>query len=284
MKKLALILVSTIFLGGCNLKDFFVKPPAGLEISTVPTATVFLNGENLGSTPYADTNLKPGTYTLKLVPADGSALAPYETQMDLVSRTSTIINRTFASSDLDSAGYTLQLLETSPDQTYLSLISDPDLINVTLDNVPSGFTPLSKLVTTPGVHSLSVSSPGYLPQELSVTTRKGYNLLVNFKLAGETIILTPAQPSTSSATPPLSSPSPVAQATDLPKPYVVIGETETGWLRVRREPSGTAEELGKANTGEKLKYLGESTDLGWHKIEFEGSVGYVSGKYVTLVK
>ena len=82
----------------------------------------------------------------------------------------------------------------------------------------------------------------------------------------------------------LSSPSPVAQATDLPKPYVVIGETETGWLRVRREPSGTAEELGKANTGEKLKYLGESTDLGWHKIEFEGSVGYVSGKYVTLVK
>jgi uncharacterized protein YgiM (DUF1202 family) len=55
-------------------------------------------------------------------------------------------------------------------------------------------------------------------------------------------------------------------------------------LRIRKESSGSSDELGKANTGEKLKYLGESTDLGWHKIEFEGSVGWVSGKYATIVK
>ena len=38
-----------------------------------------------------------------------------------------------------------------------------------------------------------------------------------------------------------------------------------------KEASGTAEELGKADTGEKLKYLGESTDLGWHKVEFSAA-------------
>ncbi|EKD79974.1 MAG: hypothetical protein ACD_40C00234G0003 [uncultured bacterium] len=64
----------------------------------------------------------------------------------------------------------------------------------------------------------------------------------------------------------------------------MIGETGTGWLRVRKEASGTSDELGKANTGEKLKYLGESTDLGWHQVEFEGNSGWVSGKYVTVVK
>lgn len=284
MQKLALVIFSAVLLSGCTPKDFFVKPPAGLEIMTTPTATVFLNDENKGDTPYVNKNLKPGSYVLKLVPGSGSNLPTYETKLDLVSRASTVITRTFADSDLDSSGYTLQLVEDSPDQTTLSIISDPDMVSLTLDGKPSGFTPLSRLASTPGSHSLVVNSPGYISQELSVTAVKGYNLIINFKLASATITLTtplPATPSSSiSPSPSASSPEPLT----IDKPYVLIGETGTGWLRVRQDASGTSPELGKATTGEKLPYLGESTELGWHKIKFEGQTGWVSGKYVTLVK
>lgn len=287
MKKLLTIIIASILLGGCTLKDLFVKPPAGLEIATIPPSTVFLNDENKGETPFSDKNIKPGTYTLKLIPTSGVNLPSFETKLVLASKASTIISRTFTESDLDSSGYTLQLLEDASGGTYLSIISDPDTINVTLDDKPSGFTPLSKLSTTPGSHSLLVTSPGYVEQSLSVTAVKGYNLIVNFKLASQTITLTPPSPSTSSASAvPTSSiePSSPASPAGLAKPYVLIGETGTGWLRIRKEASGTSDELGKADTGEKLKYLGESTELGWHKIEFEGAPGWVSGKYVTLIK
>jgi hypothetical protein len=296
MKKLFTVLVASILLGGCTVKDLFVKAPAGLEIATIPTATVFINGESKGETPYSDKNLKPGNYTVKLVPTGSTTLPSYETKLVLVSKASTIISRTFTESEIDSSGYTLQLQEDPSGLTFLSVISDPDTINVTIDDKPSGFTPLSKLPSTPGAHTLLVTSPGYIEQSLSVNTVKGYNLIINFKLAGQTINLMPTVVSTPSATltptpSSIASPSPSSRSTGVlengdttPKPYVLIGETGTGWLRIRKEASGTSDELGKANTGEKLKYLGESTDLGWHKIEFEGSVGWVSGKYVTIVK
>lgn len=293
MYKALLILSSSFLLAGCSLKDFFVKPPAGLEVATSSPATVFLNNANVGDTPYSDQKLKPDTYTLKLVPHNPD-LSPYEVELKLTSKASTVISRSFASNDLDSSGYTLQLVEAKPDDTNLSIISDPDLVSVNLDGVPHGFTPLSKLATTPGAHSLEVSSPGYASQQLNVTAVKGYNLIANFKLAGTTIVLSPttSPPATASASvQPGVSPSPTTSARPLPsptalvaKPYVEIGVTETGWLRVRQDPSSTSPELGKASQGEKLPYLGVTTDLGWHKVEFEGQPGYVSAKYSTLVQ
>jgi hypothetical protein len=285
MKNIFLILVTSIFLGGCTAKDLFVKPPAGLEIATTPVSTVFIDGENKGETPYSNKNIKPGTYTIKLVPTSSATLPAYETKLSLVSKASTIISHTFTESEIDSSGYTLQLQEDPGGQTFLSVISDPDNVNITVDDKPSGFTPLSKIPSTPGSHSLFVTSPGYLEQSLSVNTVKGYNLIVNFKLASQTITLTPPSASTPSASlAPSSSPTSSPSALLLSKPYILIGETGTGWLRIRKEASGSSDELGKADTGEKLKYLGESTELGWHKIEFEGSIGWVSGKYTTLVK
>lgn len=294
MKKLVLVFLSALLLGGCNPKDLFIKPPAGLEITTTPEATVFLNDENRGNTPFSDKALKPGVYTLRLVPTGSVSLPSYETKLTLSSKASTVISRVFTESDLDSSGYTLELQEDPGGETYLSIISDPDTINVTIDDKPSGFTPLSKLPSAPGSHSLKVTSPGYVSQELSVNTVKGYNLIVNFKLASQLITLTsPASPAIASASagqddsPPTAPASPSASATlslTPDKPYVTIEETGTGWLRVRSDASATSDELGKANTGEKLKYLGETTESGWFKIEFEGKTGWVSGKYVTLVK
>ena len=281
MKKILFILFASIFLGGCTVKELFVKSPAGLEITTTPASTVFLNNENKGETPYINKDLKPGDYILKLVASSGDNLTPYETKLSLTSKASTIINHTFAPSELDASGYTLQLQEDLSGGTFLSVISDPDTVNVTLDDKPSGFTPLSKIAITPGSHSLVATSPGYLEQTLPVNAVKGYNLIVNFKLASEKITISAPDVATPSAS---LAPISTSSADTIPKPYVLIGDTGTGWLRVRKEASGTSEELGKADTGEKLKYLGESTELGWFKVEFEGAPGWVSGKYINLVE
>lgn len=292
MKKIFLIIGSSLLLAGCTPKDLFIKPPAGLEIATSPAATVFIDGDNKGTTPYSDKNVKPGTYTLKLVPTSGENLLPYETKLTLTSKASTIISRNFTTSELDTSGYTLSLQEEVSGGTYLSIISEPDQVNITIDDKPHGFTALSKLDIAPGSHTLMATSPGYVEQTISVNTVKGYNLIVNFKLASQNITLSPPSPVIASASAGLPSPTPTASPSPFPstlpstmqKPYALIGETETGWLRVRKDASGSSDELGKADTGEKLKYLGESTDLGWHKVEFESSIGWVSGKYVTLIK
>ena len=296
MKKFIFVLISAILLGGCTPKDLFIKPPSGLEISSNPGSTVFIDGVSRGETPFVDKNMKPGSYTIKLVPVSGDNLLPYETSIDLEAKAYTILSRNFATTDLDASGYTLELQEDISGGTYLSVISDPDNINLNIDNVPNGFTPVTKLPISPGSHSIYVTSPGFIEQNLPINTVKGFNLIINFKLASQTISLNPviptplpsssASPSASlAASPSPSSPSkPSTTTVTMATPYVVVNETGTGWLRIRKEASGSSDELGKANTGEKLKYLGESTELGWFKIEFEGGIGWVSGKYVTLVK
>lgn len=306
MKKLFLVLISAVLLGGCTPKDLFIKPPAGLDIATSPSSTVFLNGENKGETPFSDKNLKPGTYTLKLVPGSDTSFAAYETKLDLISKASTVISRNFAASDLDSSGYTLQLQEEASGQTFLSVISEPDTVNINIDDKPNGFTPLSKFTITPGSHTLLVTSPGYLDQTLAINTVKGYNLIVNFKMGSQTITLTPPAESSPMPTetplalsPTSASPTPLPRASSSPKsspslevtmakPYVVVSDNadtqSSKGLNVRKDSSSSSDVLGKASIGEKLKYLGETTDAGWFKVEFESTPGWVSGKYVTLVK
>jgi len=288
MHKLALILVSSLLLSGCTLKNLFLKKPAGLDIQSDSPATIYLGEDNLGSTPYASKNITPGSHVLRLIPQD-TTLSPYETTIDLKPEVQVVINRHFGESAVESSGYTLSLIPDIKNKALLSVVSDPDISNLTIDGVATGFTPISKYETTPGSHEVIISTPGYLEQKLSVNPALGYNLLVNVKLSQAIITLTPPSPpdsetniSTTSAT---LSPSPTSS---LPKPYVTVSDLPevrvSGGLNVRSSASSSSDPLGKAKINEQLKYLGVTTDTGWHKIEFEGQLGYVSAKYSTLSK
>lgn len=293
--KFLIIIASTFLLGGCTIRNPFLKKPAGIDITSTPTSTVFLNGEEVGTTPFIVADLTPAKYQIKLVPESGSGnYSIWETQLTLKGEVTTIINKNFAEAETDSSSYILELRPEPGEGTYLSIISDPDTVNLNIDGTPTGYTPVTKLDSTPGSHQLSLSSPGYKPLELSVNTVKGYNLVINIKLASDQILLTSPPPATTSAIPPTepteSTDLPTNQHADLPAqagtptPHVIIQETGTGWLRVRKEPSSSGEELGKADVGETLPYLGETSDTGWHQVEFEGQKGWLSAKYVKLVK
>lgn len=306
MYKLLLVLISSVILSGCTVQNLFVKKPAGLEVSTSAPATVYLSDKDLGRTPLKNQNITPGKYTLRLIP-DDTALTPYETTVELGSAASTVISRTFGETLLDSYGYSLSLVPDKTGLSTISVISDPDTGSLTIDGVPSGFTPLSKREISPGNHEVIVGTPGFAEQKISVVATTGFNLVVSVKLKSEPISLTlpspspsqqPSQTATSSGlraqaavtspTPsPRTSPSTTPSASPT-KPYVTVSDSQdvvsAGGLNVRKEPSSSAESLGRADVGEHLKYLGETTSAGWHKIEFEGSVGYVSAKYTTLTK
>ena len=65
---------------------------------------------------------------------------------------------------------------------------------------------------------------------------------------------------------------------------VEILATPNGFLRVRSEPSTTADELVKVKSGEKFKYIEEDSKTGWFKIEYEeGKEGWVSGEFVKKI-
>ncbi len=302
MLKLIVVIISSLILSGCTVKNLFVKKPAGLEISTSAPATVYLSDKELGKTPLKNQNIAPGTYTLRLIP-DDTTLTPYEATVELESSASTVLSRTFGETVLDSFGYSLNLVPDKTGLSTISVVSDPDTSSLTIDGVPSGFTPLSKREVSPGNHEIIVGTPGFAEQKIPIIATTGFNLVVSVKLKSEPINLTiqqespnpePATPATpaasasialSSPKPSATKPSPIASPT---RPYVTVSDSadvvSAGGLNVRKEPSSSADSLGRASVGEHLKYLGETTSAGWHKIEFEGSVGYVSAKYVTITK
>lgn len=288
MKKLLILVITSLVLSGCNIKTLFIKNPAGLEINTSPPSTVFINDQDLGSTPYSDQNIKPGEYTIRLVPEPGDTeLQTWETIITLDASVTTIINRTFATNETEATSYTLQLKpDLDKSKAFVSVISDPDTASVTIDSTSHGFTPVSKIELSAGGHNVDVSSPGFKPISISINLIEGYNLVVNANLAREIIILEKS-PATSSATldiDDLPEEDGNLLTEDIAKPYVIIEETGTGWLRVRDAPnSTTAEELGKVNVGEKLSYI-ESNDTGWYKVTFEGEDGWISGRFATIFK
>jgi hypothetical protein len=76
---------------------FFFKPQvAGISIKSEPTATVLIDGIEVGKTPYEATR-DPSEVQIKLIPESFSEpLLPYETKVDLVSGVKTAISYTFA--------------------------------------------------------------------------------------------------------------------------------------------------------------------------------------------
>lgn len=285
---LALILIGLIV-----KNKFFGRPgPGALQISTTPKATVFIDGTQVGVTPFFDDKLKSGEHTVRLVPeATTDSLVSWEGKVNLTPGILTAINRNFATSEAFSSGEIIWLEKiSSRDKSSLSVISTPDQAVVKVDGEPKGFSPVLVENLSPGSHQLIVGTPGYEERTISAKTVAGYKLIVNVQLAQKIEGIEEATPSAQLGPSPSPKASPTPKTTPKPtvtppeKPYVLIKETPTGWLRVRMEPSVSATEAAKVNPGEMFPYLNEEKS-GWLKIEYEeGKEGWVSGVYVELVK
>ncbi|HUS52138.1 MAG TPA: PEGA domain-containing protein [Candidatus Bathyarchaeia archaeon] len=312
MKKpwlIAIVIILALALGLFIFRGKFLNRggPAALQVSSTPSATVFLDGESMGITPFFNDQLEPGEHTVKMVPeATTDQLVSWEGKVSLAPNILTVINRTFGSTEAESSGEILALEKISKkDKASLEVISIPDQAVIKIDGEPKGFAPVLTEDLSAGDYQVTVSAPGYQEKIVSAHTVAGYKLTVTVQLAQEKEEEEEATPSAEkeeSEEPEKekadaeakakeeeaeATPTPKSEATTTPsveEPYVRINETPTGWLRVREESSTESTELAKVNPGETYPYLGE-TESGWHKIEYqEGEEGWVSGVYSELVE
>ncbi len=267
----AIILVIAIVVAAAVFLINRMRPTsAGIQIETTPSAIVFINGEQVGKTPYENTQ-ETGEITIKLVPDSfEEPLAPYETKVELVSGVKTVVIRDFGSMDEQSGGAIVSFEKTVGGSAALAVVSDPDSAEVLIDGQTRGFTPYLTDSIVPGEHTLKVVMPGYLERELNVRLEEGYKLIAVFDLA----VGPNAQPQNQEASPPEKS----KEESKVQK--VEILSTPVGFLRVRKEASTSSEEVGRVDPGKEYVLLEEDEEAGWYKIEYEeGSEGWISSRY-----
>lgn len=260
-------LFSVFVLSACSLSP----QKAALDISSSPTATIFLNDEELGTTPYKNVSLKPGNYKLRLVPSDPS-ISPWEKNIPLNNKITTIIDYQFNQDKDKTDGYVLYFEKAgAKDQSGLVVTTNPDAGTVTVDGQMQGFAPLNIPNISEGDHRILVTFPGYQSKEIYARGINGYRLVAEIQLKKDEL---PPEPE------PEEEEEKEEETTEegLNKPYVTILDTPTGWLRVRLEPSTAASEAAKVDPGKNFSFLGE--EAGWYQIEYEeGKKGWISGKY-----
>lgn len=298
-------LVAALFLSGCTL-PFLPSQKVALQVNSSPEASVYLNGNHVGKTPYYDEKLKLGEYTVRLL-VENDPSKDWQTKVNLAPKIVTVISKNFGPTDKESSNYLLQLEPLNDKNAMeLAIISIPDNVIVKVDDQPQGFSPVSLKDIKEGEHSISLSAPGYQEITIPAQIKPGFKLLVSATLGQSTLsgeipvatssadlILSPVAtqsvvPTGKSLTPTPTTKKVTPTATtsaELQKPYVTIKETGTGWLRVRSEPNANADnEVAKVDTGESFPFI-EANDSGWYKIEYEtGSDGWISARYANLVQ
>ena len=290
---LVLVLVGLIV----KSKFFNKQGPGALQITTSPRATVFVDGNQVGVSPFFNDNIQSGEHTIKIVPestVDG--LSDWETKVDLLPGILTVINRDFGSTEALSSGEILSLEKTGrKDMSSIAVVSIPDQAVIKLEGEPKGFAPLTIDDLAPGDYQIVISASGYEERTISANTIGGYKLIINVQLAQQ---IEGIEEATDSAevdeeeetaveededAEPTATPTPKAKVTPPATPYVEIKDTPTGFLRVREDSSTDSEELIKVDPGDFFPYIEEEN--GWYKIEYEdGEEGWISGVYADLVE
>ena len=294
---LSLSLVGLIFKGSL----FGQKAYGALQVMTQPASVVFLDGKEAGKTTFFNYKIEAGEHLVRIVPQAGEdGFASWEGKVTISPNILTAISRTLATTEAASAGEILTLeKDIDREKSSITVVSVPDKAVVKLDGQPKGFAPVIVDSLAPGNYQVNVAAPGYEERTIEVNTFAGYKLLINIKLSQKldsqeaspsattevSVTPTPSSQPTSGKSP---SPTPTGKTTSIPaKPYVVIKETPTGWLKVRAGASSTSEELSRVNPGEKYHYLDKGGNTGdvWYQIEYQtGKKGWVSGLYVDLIE
>lgn len=236
---------------------FNLSPKSGLKITSNPEAIVFINGMEVGKTPYQDENLSTGEYLVKLT-ADN---ASWQGRIKLTKGTLSVINRLLAPGIASSSGESLVL-----DKGIGAIItSNPSESDVEIDGKIIGKTPLSISDLVSGEHNIYLSRNGYIKKNINVILPPNAKLYINVDLAMAEVALN-------------SAPTPTVAVIQ----KVIIKQTPLGYLRVREAPSVASRELGQISAGDELVIVEEVP--GWIKIKLkDNQEGYISTQYTQKI-
>ncbi len=269
-KKLLLIVIvmSLVAAIGLYIAGYFKPTGAGLIVESNPPASVYINGEQVGRTPYKAVQ-EPGEITLSLIPDSFDVpLAPFEKKIVLTSGVETVITQNFAESEDVSSGAILSFERTADNDSNVTILSQPDSAQVKLDESIRGFTPHQITEVVEGEHLLSITAPNYNELSVPIKVVKGYTLTAIVKLKPMEKVEEPEE----------------VVAEETTEEYVEILSTPTNFLRVRNEPDTTGDELTQVSPGERYLVVSKDEEEDWYEIEYEeDKTGWVSGEYVKSV-
>lgn len=278
-----------------------------LRVESNPVSSVFLDNKHIGRTPIGESAYKvdAGEYTLKIVPESGSTqFATWQGKITIGSNLLTYVKADMSESELSTAVDVLWLEKISGKKSEVSVSTMPDSATVMLDDETKGMTPIIIPDVSPGSHTVTVTSQGFLTRTMKVQLTPGYRLVAALKLALTSVSASQesSQSATGSATASPSgtikpTPKTTAKVTptgaltslvDPEKPYALIKDTPTGYLNVRVGPVKTATKTAEVKPGEKYSYdktEDDSAGTTWYEIRKDGTVlGWISGQYVTAVE
>lgn len=238
--------IAEVFLG--------IKPVSGISILSTPSeATVYLDEQEVGKTPYEDKNLEVRDYAIK-IKKDSSA---WQGQITLIAGTVAVVNRDLAQDIASSAGEILTLNKGKG----LTIISNPTSALVEIDGKAYGNTPTTVDITA-GEHTILISHSNYLKRSIRAEMPTNFNLTVSVDLALSEADLTT-----------------IVTPTITQTPEVIVKNTPTGFLRVRDKPNLNGKEISRVKPGDRLILLEE---LGsWDKVRLsDNTEGFVSSSYV----
>jgi len=273
MKKFRLILtifliIFVLFAAALAVFNFLVPKASGILIETSPASTVYINGEEVGRTPYQSFR-KAEEITLRLIPDTfGQPLPAFEEKINLVSGTETVVRRYFGVSDVYSEGEVLSFEKLyTADLPAMSVISDPENVQVEIDSVSSGVTPFTSSSIAKGTHIVKFSASGYKDRSINIDLKSGYKLVAFVKLA-----------KTDEQTPVIED-----DKGNLMEKMVRILKTPTGFLRVREDASTSAKEIAQVKPGDEYPLIEEDNSGFWFKIDTkQGVLGWVTSQYAEI--
>jgi hypothetical protein len=246
---------------------------AALAVDTFPASQIYINGILQGRTPF-EKEIGAGEIVLKAIPdAFEKPLIPYEVKIKLASGVKTIVRREIGETEEDSAGEIISFEKVSGKKSNLAVVSNPDAVEVFLDQSLKDTTPLKITDLEPRIYELIIKTEGYKERKFSIQPVAGYDLTVIAKLARDRNI--------DIKKPEISSED-LKQDAEIEQKEIKILNTPTGFLRVRSNPSTNSEEIGRVSPGKSYKYIEKNAENSWYKIEYEeGKEGWVSDEYAT---
>lgn len=247
------------------LIGYFFPPKAGLLVVSNPKADVFIDGVKVGETPY-EAALKPKEVLVKISPLD-PRLVPYETKVRLTAKVKTILQRDLSESEEKSGGILVSFERVVGKNPVVSVISDPDKAQVTLDDQVRGFTPLELGSIEAGEHKLSLSLADYTSKEVNIRTYPGYKLTAFFKL-----------------NPVVAQTQERVIQTGVGFKTRIINVGEDG-LKIREKPDLSSSEVGLVRGEEEYDVVEETENKEWYKISLDGKdLGWIPSQYTKKVE
>ncbi len=280
MRKLIFILIPLVIFSLViffSYRFFFThkNEKGALQVTATPQSKVYLNGTLIGETPLCKCEqqdmLSVGGYTVKLVPKEGK-YSDFQEKIKIERSVLTVVDRRFGSGGNAVLGASSEgsIISLSPlkdsKSVELLVLTIPDKVDISLDNVPVGTSPLLLKNITISDHTLKLQKSGYKEKTVRIRTPMGYKLTANIYLGIDDIAEEPT-PTASAA----ASPTPAKQ-------MIVILQTPTGFLRVRSGSTVNASEVARVAPGQTYELISEKTD--WYEIKLDnGKSGWVSTQY-----